>query len=94
MARFFEVIGDGLILPQKWIISFVECIENNNDKNIDRDRTNPDISEQEYHSNEWPNTYCEFSYNISKNDLETFYNTLYKISEALDGITENEDEAV
>lgn len=34
------------------------------------------------------------SYNISKNDLETFYNTLYKISEALDGITENEDEAV
>lgn len=32
-----------------------------------RDRTNPDISSDIYNPNEWNNTFCEFSYNISKN---------------------------
>ncbi len=32
--------------------------------------------------------------NLSKNDLETFYNILYKIESSLEGITEKDDEAV
>lgn len=32
-----------------------------------RDRTNPDISSEKYNVNDWDNTYCEFSYDISKN---------------------------
>ncbi len=34
------------------------------------------------------------SHNIQKDELETFYNTLYKIADALEGITEADEEAV
>lgn len=37
---------------------------------------------------------CSVSHNIQKEDLETFYNILYKIAGALEGITEADDEAV
>lgn len=32
-----------------------------------RDRTDPDISLQSYNVDNWPDTYCDFSYNVSKN---------------------------
>lgn len=32
-----------------------------------RDRENPNISSQQYNPNDWTNTFCYFSYNISKN---------------------------
>ena len=32
----------------------------------DRDRTNPDISGQQYNPNSWTNTFCDFSHDISK----------------------------
>ena len=34
--------------------------------NSDRDRDNPDISEEIYDSTNWPETFCDFSYDISK----------------------------
>ena len=32
-----------------------------------RDRTNPDISSEQYKAEKWENTFCEFSYDISEN---------------------------
>ena len=37
---------------------------------------------------------CSVSHNIQKVDLEIFYNTLNKISDALEGITESDNESV
>lgn len=38
-----------------------------------RDRDNPDISSEEYNGNNWNNTFCDFSYNIS-NSTKSFNN--------------------
>lgn len=41
--------------------------------NEERDRDSPDISSQQYNVNEWENTFCDFSYNIS-NSTKSFNN--------------------
>lgn len=33
---------------------------------VDRDRDNPDISNEEYNINDWENTFCDFSFDVSK----------------------------
>lgn len=40
---------------------------------IDRDRDNPSIASERYNINKWKKTYCDFSYDISK-DTKTFNN--------------------
>ena len=49
---------------------YIESIDENNRIKI-RDRTNPNINGYQYELNDWPNTHCEFSYNIS-NSTKSF----------------------